>query len=46
MHLSLNLQKNAYKSLKPLSFWVSDLIQRVNFFNTWAKVAYMAIYQR
>ncbi|XP_060221083.1 dynein axonemal heavy chain 14 [Meriones unguiculatus] len=39
-------QKNAYKSIKPLSFWVSDLLQRVNFFNTWAKVAYTAIYHR
>nr|XP_042114676.1 dynein axonemal heavy chain 14 isoform X2 [Peromyscus maniculatus bairdii] len=39
-------QKNAYRSCKPLSFWVSDLIQRVNFFNTWAKVAYTAIHHR
>ncbi|XP_051041734.1 dynein axonemal heavy chain 14 [Phodopus roborovskii] len=39
-------QKNAYSSCKPLSFWVSDLIQRVNFFNTWAKVAYTAIHHR
>ncbi|ERE72971.1 dynein heavy chain 14, axonemal-like protein [Cricetulus griseus] len=39
-------QKNAYKSCKPLSFWVSDLLQRVNFFNTWAKVAYTALHQR
>ncbi|CAO2638705.1 Dynein axonemal heavy chain 14, partial [Lemmus lemmus] len=39
-------QKNAYRSCKPLSFWVNDLIQRVNFFNTWAKVAYTAIHHR
>ncbi|XP_031192756.1 dynein heavy chain 14, axonemal isoform X3 [Mastomys coucha] len=39
-------QKNAYKSCKPLSFWVSNLIQRVNFLNTWAKVAYTAIHHR
>nr|XP_048295519.1 dynein axonemal heavy chain 14 [Myodes glareolus] len=39
-------QKNAYRSCKPLSFWVSNLIQRVNFFNTWAKVAYTAIHHR
>eukprot|EP00072_Mus_musculus_P067792 XP_017169555.1 PREDICTED: dynein heavy chain 14, axonemal [Mus musculus] len=39
-------QKNAYKSCKPLSIWVSNLIQRVNFFNTWAKVAYTAIHHR
>jgi dynein heavy chain len=44
--LFLNLQKNAYKSCKPLSIWVSNLIQRVNFFNTWAKVAYTAIHHR
>ncbi|ELW49567.1 Dynein heavy chain 14, axonemal [Tupaia chinensis] len=39
-------QKHAYKSCKPLSSWVNDLIQRLNFFNTWAKVAYTAIHQR
>nr|XP_045000110.1 dynein axonemal heavy chain 14 [Jaculus jaculus] len=39
-------QKHAYRSCKPLSSWVSDLIQRVNFFNTWAKVTYTAIYHR
>ncbi|XP_076770738.1 dynein axonemal heavy chain 14 [Arvicanthis niloticus] len=39
-------QKYAYKSCRPLSFWVSNLIQRVNFFNTWAKVAYTAIHHR
>uniref|UniRef100_A0A8I6AN36 Dynein axonemal heavy chain 14 n=1 Tax=Rattus norvegicus TaxID=10116 RepID=A0A8I6AN36_RAT len=39
-------QKNAYKSCRPLSFWVSNLIQRVNFFNTWAKVAYTTIHHR
>ncbi|KAL6037086.1 hypothetical protein STEG23_030201, partial [Scotinomys teguina] len=39
-------QKNAYRSCRPLSFWVSDLTQRVNFFNTWAKVAYTAIHHR
>lgn len=44
--LFLNLQKYAYKSRRPLSFWVSNLIQRVNFFNTWAKVAYTAIHHR
>ncbi|XP_054550811.1 dynein axonemal heavy chain 14 isoform X4 [Talpa occidentalis] len=38
--------KYAYKSCKPLSSWVDDLIQRVNFFNTWAKMAYTAIYHR
>lgn len=44
--LFVNLQKNAYKSCRPLSFWVSNLIQRVNFFNTWAKVAYTTIHHR
>nr|XP_031294136.1 dynein heavy chain 14, axonemal [Camelus dromedarius] len=39
-------QKYAYKSSKPLSSWVNDLIQRVNFFNTWAKMAYTAIHHR
>ncbi|XP_054432748.1 dynein axonemal heavy chain 14 [Pteronotus mesoamericanus] len=39
-------QKYAYKSCKPLSSWVNDLIQRLNFFNTWAKMAYTAIHQR
>ncbi|XP_039091728.1 dynein heavy chain 14, axonemal [Hyaena hyaena] len=39
-------QKHAYKSCKPLSSWVNDLIQRVNFFNTWAKMAYTAIHHR
>ncbi|XP_029790782.1 dynein heavy chain 14, axonemal [Suricata suricatta] len=39
-------QKHAYKSCKPLSSWVNDLIQRVNFFNTWAKIAYSAIHHR
>ncbi|XP_011359187.1 dynein heavy chain 14, axonemal [Pteropus vampyrus] len=39
-------QKSAYKSCKPLSSWVNDLIQRLNFFNTWAKMAYTAIHHR
>ncbi|XP_048968435.1 dynein axonemal heavy chain 14 isoform X2 [Canis lupus dingo] len=39
-------QKHAYKSCKPLSSWVNDLIQRLNFFNTWAKMAYTAIHHR
>ncbi|XP_036133658.1 dynein heavy chain 14, axonemal [Molossus molossus] len=39
-------QKHAYKSCKPLSSWVNDLIQRLNFFSTWAKMAHAAIYQR
>ncbi|EHH15505.1 hypothetical protein EGK_01607, partial [Macaca mulatta] len=30
-------QKHAYRSCKPLSSWIDDLIQRLNFFNTWAK---------
>ncbi|KAG8519328.1 Dynein heavy chain 2, axonemal, partial [Galemys pyrenaicus] len=38
--------KYAYKSCKPLSSWANDLIQRVNFFNTWAKMAYTAIHHR
>ncbi|XP_004692998.1 PREDICTED: dynein heavy chain 14, axonemal [Condylura cristata] len=38
--------KHAYKSCKPLSSWVDDLIHRVNFFNTWAKMAYTAIHHR
>ncbi|XP_057583181.1 dynein axonemal heavy chain 14 [Hippopotamus amphibius kiboko] len=39
-------QKHAYKSSKPLSSWINDLIQRLNFFNTWAKMAYTAIHRR
>ncbi|XP_008070687.1 dynein heavy chain 14, axonemal, partial [Carlito syrichta] len=39
-------QKHAYMSCKPLSSWINDLIQRVNFFNTWAKLAYTAIHRR
>uniref|UniRef100_A0A8C5W1I2 Dynein axonemal heavy chain 14 n=1 Tax=Microcebus murinus TaxID=30608 RepID=A0A8C5W1I2_MICMU len=39
-------QKHAYMSCKPLSPWVNDLIQRLNFFNTWAKVAFTAIRRR
>ncbi|KAM5302059.1 dynein axonemal heavy chain 14 [Glossophaga mutica] len=39
-------QKYAYKSCKPLSSWVNDLIQRLNFFNTWAKMAYGKIHHR
>uniref|UniRef100_A0A2K6F430 Dynein axonemal heavy chain 14 n=1 Tax=Propithecus coquereli TaxID=379532 RepID=A0A2K6F430_PROCO len=39
-------QKHAYMSCKPLSSWVNDLIQRLNFFNTWAKVAFTAIRRR
>ncbi|XP_074241361.1 dynein axonemal heavy chain 14 isoform X3 [Saimiri boliviensis] len=39
-------QKHAYTSCKPLSSWIDDLIQRLNFFNTWAKVAYTAIQRR
>ncbi|CAK7310997.1 Dynein axonemal heavy chain 6 [Vulpes lagopus] len=41
-----NTAKHAYKSCKPLSSWVNDLIQRLNFFNTWAKMAYTAIHHR
>ncbi|XP_058131265.1 dynein axonemal heavy chain 14 [Dasypus novemcinctus] len=39
-------QKYSYKSCKPLSSWINDLIQRLNFFNTWAKMAYTAIHHR
>ncbi|XP_016076637.1 PREDICTED: dynein heavy chain 14, axonemal [Miniopterus natalensis] len=39
-------RKHAYKSCKPLMSWVNNLIQRLNFFNTWAKMAYTAIYHR
>ncbi|XP_043340601.1 dynein axonemal heavy chain 14 [Cervus canadensis] len=39
-------QKYAYRSCKALSSWVNDLIQRLNFFNTWAKMAYTAIHHR
>ncbi|XP_068841823.1 dynein axonemal heavy chain 14-like [Capricornis sumatraensis] len=39
-------QKYAYKSSKALSSWVNDLIQRLNFFNTWAKMAYTAMHHR
>ncbi|XP_035872076.1 dynein heavy chain 14, axonemal [Phyllostomus discolor] len=39
-------QKYAYKSCKPLSSWVNDLIQRLNFFNTWAKMAFGEIHHR
>ncbi|XP_036925260.1 dynein heavy chain 14, axonemal [Sturnira hondurensis] len=39
-------QKHAYRSCKPLSSWVNDLIQRLNFFNTWAKMAYGEIHHR
>uniref|UniRef100_G1MBG8 Dynein axonemal heavy chain 14 n=1 Tax=Ailuropoda melanoleuca TaxID=9646 RepID=G1MBG8_AILME len=45
-HVPTLWQKHAYKSCKPLSSWVNDLIQRVNFFNTWAKMAYTAIHHR
>uniref|UniRef100_M3XYI9 Dynein axonemal heavy chain 14 n=1 Tax=Mustela putorius furo TaxID=9669 RepID=M3XYI9_MUSPF len=37
-------QKHAYMSCKALSSWVNDLIQRVNFFNTWAKMGFPARY--
>ncbi|XP_064451600.1 dynein axonemal heavy chain 14 [Mirounga angustirostris] len=46
MRVPMLWQKHAYKSCKPLSSWVNDLIQRVNFFNTWAKMAYTAIHHR
>nr|KAF6302477.1 dynein axonemal heavy chain 14 [Pipistrellus kuhlii] len=39
-------QKHAYRSCKPLASWVNNLIQRLNFFNTWAKMAYTTIYRR
>ncbi|XP_077659064.1 dynein axonemal heavy chain 14 [Urocitellus parryii] len=39
-------QKYAYKSCRSLSSWVNDLMQRLDFFNTWAKVAYTAIHRR
>uniref|UniRef100_H0XMF9 Dynein axonemal heavy chain 14 n=1 Tax=Otolemur garnettii TaxID=30611 RepID=H0XMF9_OTOGA len=39
-------QKNAYMSCKPLTSWVNDLTQRLNFFNTWARVAFTAIHHR
>uniref|UniRef100_A0A4W2CTF6 Dynein axonemal heavy chain 14 n=1 Tax=Bos indicus x Bos taurus TaxID=30522 RepID=A0A4W2CTF6_BOBOX len=39
-------QKYAYKSSKALSSWVNDLIQRLNFFNTWTKMAYTAMHHR
>ncbi|XP_076986007.1 dynein axonemal heavy chain 14, partial [Tamandua tetradactyla] len=39
-------QKCSYKSCKSLSSWINDLIQRLNFFNTWAKMAYTAIHHR
>ncbi len=29
------LQQASYESLKPLGGWVRDLVQRVEFFNTW-----------
>ncbi|XP_077934784.1 dynein axonemal heavy chain 14 [Halichoerus grypus] len=46
MRVPMLWQKHAYKSCKPLSSWINDLIQRVNFFNTWAKMAYTAIHHR
>ncbi|XP_064133022.1 dynein axonemal heavy chain 14 [Loxodonta africana] len=42
----ISWQKCSYKSCKPLSPWVNDLIQRLNFFNTWAKMACTAIHRR
>ncbi|XP_063469485.1 dynein axonemal heavy chain 14 isoform X1 [Symphalangus syndactylus] len=39
-------QKHAYRSRKPLSSWIDDLIQRLNLFKTWAKVAYTVIQRR
>ena len=44
--VSQSQQKYAYKSSKALSSWVNDLIQRLNFFNTWAKMAYTAMHHR
>uniref|UniRef100_G3TTP3 Dynein axonemal heavy chain 14 n=1 Tax=Loxodonta africana TaxID=9785 RepID=G3TTP3_LOXAF len=40
----ISWQKCSYKSCKPLSPWVNDLIQRLNFFNTWAKMGFPAKY--
>ncbi|KAM5238846.1 dynein axonemal heavy chain 14 [Ctenodactylus gundi] len=39
-------QKHAYRSGRPLSSWVRDLVQRLNFINTWAKMATGAIHGR
>nr|XP_055089640.1 dynein axonemal heavy chain 14 [Symphalangus syndactylus] len=39
-------RKHAYRSRKPLSSWIDDLIQRLNLFKTWAKVAYTVIQRR
>lgn len=39
-----NWEKVAYPSLKPLSSWVSDLIQRIEFFREWVKNGVMPSY--
>nr|XP_051677372.1 dynein axonemal heavy chain 14 isoform X4 [Oryctolagus cuniculus] len=39
-------QKHAYESCRPLSSWVSNLLQRLNFLNTWAKMAFTAVHSR
>uniref|UniRef100_F7F2H3 AAA+ ATPase domain-containing protein n=1 Tax=Ornithorhynchus anatinus TaxID=9258 RepID=F7F2H3_ORNAN len=39
-------QRSSYKSSKPLSSWINDLTQRLEFFTTWAKQAHTAIESR
>ena len=35
---NFKFQNIAYESCKPLSSWICDLVQRVDFFNTWSDV--------
>ncbi|XP_013362490.1 PREDICTED: dynein heavy chain 14, axonemal isoform X4 [Chinchilla lanigera] len=39
-------QKQAYRSSKPLSAWVDDLCQRLDFLTTWAQAARTALQRR
>ena len=39
-----NWQKVAYPSLKPLSSWIKDFIERVEFFNDWVRNGMMSSY--
>jgi len=40
----MNWQKVAYPSLKPLSSWIKDFLDRASFFNTWVEKGLMESY--